>query len=178
MNIINDSVAASPVYAEATRSTTRRTVIAAALGNGLEFFDFTVYSFFAILIGKLFFPLGNELDALMLSLATFGVGFVARPLGSVMIGAYADRAGRKSALTLTIGLMALGTGVIGLAPTYATIGLAAPMLIVCGRLLQGFRVPCDSRPPVDLPGDDGRRRLERADYVVQPSRIRDDSWRI
>ncbi|NYH27149.1 MFS transporter [Paraburkholderia bryophila] len=116
----------------------RRTIVAATLGNGLEFFDFTVYSFFAALIGKLFFPAGSEAGALMMSLATFGVGFVVRPLGSIVIGAYADRAGRKQALVLTVSLMALGTGMIGLAPTYASIGLAAPALIVFGRLLQGF----------------------------------------
>ncbi|WP_028225519.1 MFS transporter [Paraburkholderia ferrariae] len=127
-------------HAAATRSTPgrRTTVLAAALGNGLEFFDFTVYSFFASIIGKLFFPAGDELASLMMSLATFGVGFVMRPLGGVAIGAYADRAGRKPALLLTVSLMALGTGLIGLAPSYAQIGMAAPALIVFGRLLQGF----------------------------------------
>ena len=120
------------------RHASRRTVFAAALGNGLEFFDFTVYSFFAAVIGKLFFPAGSDVGALMMSLATFGVGFVVRPLGSIVIGAYADRVGRKQALVLTVSLMALGTGMIGLAPTYATIGLAAPAIIVLGRLLQGF----------------------------------------
>ncbi|WP_322015230.1 MFS transporter [Paraburkholderia sp. J12] len=126
--------------AAATRGTPRRRtmVLAAALGNGLEFFDFTVYSFFASIIGKLFFPAGDELASLMMSLATFGVGFVMRPLGGVAIGAYADRAGRKPALLLTVTLMALGTGLIGLAPSYAQIGMAAPALIVLGRLLQGF----------------------------------------
>ena len=120
------------------RRASRTTVMAAALGNGLEFFDFTVYSFFAALIGKLFFPVGSELGSLMLSLATFGVGFVVRPLGSIVIGAYADRAGRKPALMFTVSMMALGTGLIGLAPTYAQIGIAASALIVLGRLLQGF----------------------------------------
>jgi len=112
--------------------------MAATLGNGLEFFDFTIYSFFAVLIGKLFFPADTELGALMMSLATFGVGFVVRPLGSIVIGRYADRVGRKQALVLTVLIMALGTGMIGLAPTYASIGLAAPVIIVLGRLLQGF----------------------------------------
>ena len=112
--------------------------MAATLGNGLEFFDFTIYSFFAVLIGKLFFPADTELGALMMSLATFGVGFVVRPLDSIVIGRYADRVGRKQALVLTVLIMALGTGMIGLAPTYASIGLAAPVIIVLGRLLQGF----------------------------------------
>ncbi|MFM0075826.1 MFS transporter [Paraburkholderia sediminicola] len=140
MNAIQHTASDDAIHAtDATESRTlRRTIFAAALGNGLEFFDFTVYSFFAALIGKLFFPAGSELGALMMSLATFGVGFVVRPLGSIVIGAYADRVGRKQALVLTVSLMALGTGMIGLAPTYATIGLAAPAIIVLGRLLQGF----------------------------------------
>ncbi|WP_321856144.1 MFS transporter [Burkholderia cenocepacia] len=135
MSTLNRAAAAQTIDA---RRAMRRTVAAAALGNGLEFFDFTVYSFFAVLIGRLFFPASSDTGALMLSLATFGVGFVARPLGSVAIGAYADRVGRKPALVLTVSLMALGTGIIGFAPTYAQIGIAAPLLIVIGRLLQGF----------------------------------------
>ncbi|WP_322052460.1 MFS transporter [Paraburkholderia bannensis] len=136
MNVVHEHAAASP---SATSARTSRTmVLAAALGNGLEFFDFTVYSFFSALIGQLFFPAHDALSSLMMSLATFGVGFVVRPLGGVTIGAYADRAGRKPALILTVLLMALGTGLIGLAPTYAQIGLFAPALIVLGRLLQGF----------------------------------------
>lgn len=116
----------------------RGTIVAATLGNGLEFFDFTVFSFFAVSIGKLFFPVGTPIGALMASLTAFGVGFLVRPLGSIVIGAYADRAGRKAALMLTVSMMTLGTGTIALAPTYATIGLAAPVLVVLGRLLQGF----------------------------------------
>ncbi|CAM2167288.1 MFS transporter [Burkholderia orbicola] len=135
MSTLNRAAAAQTIDA---RRAMRRTVAAAALGNGLEFFDFTVYSFFAVLIGRLFFPASSDAGALMLSLATFGVGFVARPLGGVAIGAYADRVGRKPALVLTVALMALGTGIIGFAPTYAQIGIAAPLLIVIGRLLQGF----------------------------------------
>nr|WP_231752986.1 MFS transporter [Burkholderia sp. TSV86] len=139
--LAHDANATALAHTEDTideRRARRRTVAAAALGNGLEFFDFTVYSFFAALIGKLFFPATTDIGALMVSLATFGVGFVARPLGSIAIGAYADRAGRKPALVLTVGLMALGTGMIGFAPTYAAIGVAAPVLVVTGRLLQGF----------------------------------------
>ena len=136
MNAINQS--GTVAHAAPSGRAIRSTIVAAALGNGLEFFDFTVYSFFAALIGKLFFPADSELGSLMLSLAMFGVGFIVRPLGSIVIGAYADRAGRKPALVLTVSMMALGTGMIGFAPTYASIGLAAPVLIVCGRLLQGF----------------------------------------
>lgn len=135
MNVVHERAAS---HSATPARTSRTMVLAAALGNGLEFFDFTVYSFFSALIGQLFFPAHDALSSLMMSLATFGVGFVVRPLGGVVIGAYADRAGRKPALIFTVLLMALGTGLIGLAPTYAQIGLFAPALIVLGRLLQGF----------------------------------------
>jgi MFS transporter, MHS family, proline/betaine transporter len=131
MNAVNASATS------ATR-TRRSTVFAAVLGNGLEFFDFTVYSFFGPIIGKLFFPAEDAFASLLMSLAVFGVGFVVRPLGGVTIGLFADRAGRKPALLLTVAMMALGTGLIGLAPSYEQIGIAAPVLIVLGRLLQGF----------------------------------------
>ena len=116
----------------------KQLIFAATIGNALEFFDFTVYSFFALTIGKLFFPTMSSYGQLLASVATFGVGFVMRPLGGVVIGAYADRAGRKPAMTLTIFMMALGCALIGLAPTYAQIGVAAPIIIVFARLLQGF----------------------------------------
>ncbi|MDM0068193.1 MFS transporter [Variovorax sp. J31P207] len=118
--------------------TRRKTIVATTIGNALEFFDFTVYGFMALLIGKLFFPTSTAYGQLLLTAATFGVGFIMRPLGGIVIGAYADRAGRKKAMTLTIFLMALGCALIALAPTYARIGVAAPMLIVLARLIQGF----------------------------------------
>jgi MFS family permease len=111
---------------------------AAILGNALEFYDFTVYAAFAVWLAKAFFPADNPTTSLLLTVATFGVGFVARPLGGIVIGAYADRFGRKPAMTLTIWLMALGTGMIGLLPTYDQIGMLAPVLLVLARLLQGF----------------------------------------
>lgn len=116
----------------------RRAVFAAVLGNWLEFFDFTVYALFAVMIGKQFFPVESVSGQLLLSLATFGVGFLMRPLGGIVIGSYADRVGRKAALTLTMMLMAIGTGIIGFTPSYEQIGLAAPLLVVFARLLQGF----------------------------------------
>ena len=116
----------------------RRTIVATTVGNALEFFDFTVYGFLALTIGKLFFPTFSAYGQLLATVASFGVGFVMRPLGGIVIGAYADRAGRKAAMTLTIFLMALGCAVIALAPTYAQIGVAAPVLIVLARLIQGF----------------------------------------
>jgi MFS transporter, MHS family, proline/betaine transporter len=120
------------------RLSRKQLIAAATIGNALEFFDFTVYSFFALTIGKLFFPNMSSYGQLLASVATFGVGFVMRPLGGVVIGAYADRAGRKPAMTLTIFMMALGCMLIGLAPTYEQIGVAAPTIIVFARLLQGF----------------------------------------
>ncbi len=115
-------------------------VFAAVLGNGFEFFDFTVYATFLGMIGQAFFPSENILVSDLASAATFGVGFVARPLGGALIGAYADRAGRKPAMTLSIALMAIGSGIIAVTPGYATIGVWAPILLVVARLFQGFAV--------------------------------------
>ena len=117
-----------------------RGVFAAVLGNGFEFFDFTVYATFLGIIGQAFFPSDNVLASDLASAATFGVGFVARPLGGALIGAYGDRAGRKPAMTLSIGLMAIGSGIIALTPGYETIGVLAPILLIIARLLQGFAV--------------------------------------
>lgn len=116
----------------------RRTIVATTIGNALEFFDFTIYGFLALVIGRLFFPTFDSYGQLLLTVASFGVGFIMRPLGGIVIGAYADRAGRKKAMTLTIFLMALGCAMIAATPTYAQIGVAAPVLIVLARLIQGF----------------------------------------
>jgi MFS family permease len=133
-----------PAQAAATHTSTRRSrakaIFAITLGNGLEFFDFTVYSFFASIIGSLYFPVHGSLNQLMLAVGSFGVGFVVRPIGGVVIGAFADRVGRKAAMTLTLWLMALGSALIAFAPTYKQIGLAAPALILLARLVQGFAV--------------------------------------
>ena len=116
----------------------RRGVAAAVIGNTLEFYDFTTYAFFAVTIGKTFFPTGDAWISLLASVAIFGVGFVTRPIGGVFIGAYADQAGRKPAMILTIALMAVGMLMLALTPGYDTIGVAAPILVVLGRLIQGF----------------------------------------
>lgn len=121
-----------------TRSDTWRTVVAASIGNALEWFDLVVYGFFAVVISKLFFPAGNDTVSLLLTLGTFGVSFFMRPLGAIVLGAYADRAGRKAALTLSILLMMVGTLIIAILPTYQSIGLAAPLILVVARLMQGF----------------------------------------
>lgn len=115
----------------------RRVVAASVVGNAFEWFDFAIYGIFAVTIAKLFFPADNPAASLLLTLATFGVGFAVRPIGGVLLGMYGDRVGRKKALSVTILLMAIGTGVIGFLPTYAAIGIAAPILMVLARLIQG-----------------------------------------
>jgi len=115
-----------------------RAVAAVVIGNWLEFYDFLVFTFFALMIGDAFFPGESEIVRLLGALATFGIGFVTRPVGAAIIGAYADRVGRRAALTLTLLLMALGSGLVGLTPTYAQIGLLAPIILLIARLIQGF----------------------------------------
>ncbi|WP_425129117.1 MFS transporter [Burkholderia gladioli] len=116
----------------------RSAVIAAVIGNALEWYDFTVFSFMVVVIAELFFPSSSEYASLLLTTATFGVAFFMRPIGGIVLGLYADRAGRKAALSLVILLMTAGIFLIAAAPTYAAIGIGAPLLIVFGRLLQGF----------------------------------------
>ena len=123
--------------ADARPQLDRWAIAATVAGNALEFYDFLAYSFFAVYIGRAFFPTG-DFASLLLSLATFGVGFVTRPLGGVLIGTFADRAGRRPALILTIGLMAVGTLAIAVTPSYASIGIAAPLILVASRLVQGL----------------------------------------
>ena len=113
-------------------------VVRVASGNFLEMYDFMVYGYYAIFIAKAFFPTGNEFSSLMLSLATFGAGYLMRPLGALVLGAYADRHGRRKGLILTLSLMSFGTLSIACLPGYGTIGLFAPLLILIGRLVQGF----------------------------------------
>jgi len=115
-----------------------RDIARVAVGNFLEMYDFMVYGYYAIYIAKAFFPTGSEFLSLMLSLATFGAGFLMRPLGAIVLGAYIDRAGRRKGLIVTLGLMAAGTFSIAVIPDYATIGILAPLLVVAGRLIQGF----------------------------------------
>ncbi|WP_268800630.1 MFS transporter [Pseudomonas huanghezhanensis] len=107
-------------------------------GNFLEMFDFMVYGFYATAIAKTFFPADSEFASLMLSLATFGAGFLMRPLGAIFLGAYIDRHGRKKGLVITLAMMAMGTVLIACVPGYATLGVAAPLIVLVGRLLQGF----------------------------------------
>jgi len=113
-------------------------VVRVAAGNFLEMYDFMVFGYYAAAIGRTFFPKGSEFASLMLSLATFGVGFLMRPLGALVLGTYIDRRGRRAGLILTLMLMSAGTFSIAVVPGYNLIGIAAPLLVVAGRLLQGF----------------------------------------
>jgi metabolite-proton symporter len=113
-------------------------VIRVSSGNFLEMYDFFIYGYFAVYIARTFFPTGNEFSSLMLSLGTFAAGFLMRPLGALVLGSYIDRKGRRAGLILTLSLMAVGTLTISLTPGYQTIGLLAPLLVVIGRLIQGF----------------------------------------
>jgi MFS transporter, MHS family, proline/betaine transporter len=136
----SDSPSATADNAAITESRMRRRVVLASiLGNGLEWFDFVSYGYFASIIAKVFFPADSNLS-LMLTYATFAVGFVVRPIGGVMIGAYADRQGRRRALSLLIVMMAFGTLTLGLTPSFATIGIAAPIIVVLGRVVQGISI--------------------------------------
>jgi len=113
-------------------------VIRVSSGNFLEMYDFMVFGYYASAIGRAFFPSNNPFLTLMLSLMTFGAGFLMRPLGAIVLGAYTDRHGRRAGLLLTLGLMSVGILSIACTPGYATIGLLAPLLVLLGRLLQGF----------------------------------------
>jgi len=115
-----------------------RTIFNVTSGNFLEMYDFMVFGYYATAIAKTFFPGDDPFASLMLTLMTFGAGFLMRPLGAIILGAYIDHHGRRKGLLLTLGLMAIGTLTIALVPGYATLGAAAPILILLGRLLQGF----------------------------------------
>jgi MHS family proline/betaine transporter-like MFS transporter len=116
----------------------RRAVTAASVGQFFELYDFSIYGFFAPEIGRAFFPAADPLTQLIAAFATYGVGFLMRPVGAIVVGAYGDRVGRKAALVFTVGLMGLATGLVALLPTYNQIGILAPVLLVILRLAQGF----------------------------------------
>jgi MFS transporter, MHS family, citrate/tricarballylate:H+ symporter len=123
---------------EASNSSKGATVLRVTSGNFLEMFDFFLFGFYATHIAKAFFPSENEFASLLLTFLTFGVGFLMRPLGAIFLGAYVDRVGRRQGLIVTLAIMAVGTILIALVPGYATIGVLAPVLVLVGRLLQGF----------------------------------------
>jgi MFS transporter, MHS family, proline/betaine transporter len=113
-------------------------IVATSIGNALEFYDLVVYGYFASTLSKLFFPTTDKTVSLLLTLGTFALSYLARPVGAFVLGSYSDRKGRKASLTLSIAMMTLGTGMVALMPGYATIGVLAPIGIFASRLLQGF----------------------------------------
>jgi MFS transporter, MHS family, proline/betaine transporter len=117
-----------------------RMIVAATIGNVLEWFDFVVYGFFAVTIAQVFFPAGDPTVSLLITFGAFGLAYFVRPLGAIVIGGFTDRAGRKAGLLLSIALMMVGTTLMAVTPGYATIGIAAPIIITLARLLQGFSV--------------------------------------
>ncbi|MDZ7283134.1 MFS transporter [Sphingomonas sanguinis] len=123
---------------DARRKSAFKSIFIVASGNFLEMFDFMVFGYYATYISKAFFPTGSDFASLMLTLMTFGAGFLMRPVGALVLGAYIDKHGRRQGLLLTLGLMAFGTLAIAATPTYAQIGLAAPVIILLGRLVQGL----------------------------------------
>jgi MFS family permease len=184
------------------RGLRKRHIAAVMIGGIVEYYDFVVFTFFAIQIGKAYFPASSEFASLMLSLATFGIGFAMRPLGGMILGAYADRAGRRAAMTLTLVLMGLSIVALAVIPPYAAIGIAAPILAVIARLVQGFALGGEdragdrvhprrlARPPawavrLVLRAVLGRRRTCSArlsgwllSWILTPEMLEADGWRI
>jgi MHS family proline/betaine transporter-like MFS transporter len=145
MNDIASPAAAAAVSPDSaappmSKGMIRRIIFSSSVGNALEWFDFSVYGYFAGIIAKQFFPMHDEWLSTLLAIATFGISFLMRPIGAVVLGIYGDRKGRKAALTLAIALMMAGTLTMAVMPPYAMIGLAAPVLILVARLVQGFAV--------------------------------------
>jgi MHS family proline/betaine transporter-like MFS transporter len=118
--------------------TQKRAVIASLIGNYVEWYEFTVYAFMAGVIGELFFPSSDKMTSLLASYAVFGLAFIARPLGGIIFGHIGDRSGRRGALAAIVILLSLATGALGVLPTYAAIGIAAPALLVVCRIVQGL----------------------------------------
>ncbi|TPG40623.1 MFS transporter [Sphingomonas koreensis] len=121
-----------------TRRDSIKSVFIVSSGNFLEMYDFMVFGYYAKYIGQAFFPTGSELASILLSLMTFGAGFLMRPVGAIVLGSFIDRHGRRKGLLLTLALMGIGTLSIACMPSYAQIGLAAPLLVLVGRLVQGL----------------------------------------
>jgi MFS transporter, MHS family, proline/betaine transporter len=117
-----------------------RLIVAASLGNALEFYEILVYIYFTVTISKVFFPAADRAVSILVTLGTVGISYLARPVGAILLGDYGDRRGRKRALTLSIALMTIGTGLMTVMPSYETLGLLSPILVIVARLLQGFSV--------------------------------------
>lgn len=138
--MITDStvVPAGGIAKGESRKSVSRLILATSIGNALEFFDLIVYGYFATILARQFFPVHDRTVSLLLTLGTFALSYLARPIGALALGSYSDRKGRKASLTLSISMMTLGTAMVALMPPYATIGVLAPIGIFISRLLQGF----------------------------------------
>lgn len=153
----------------APRRASRKEVVAVVLGAAVEFFDFSAYATFAIMIGNVFFPSETPFMSLLLSVSVFGIGFIVRPLGAIFIGSYADRAGRKPAMLLTMALMTIGTGGLVFLPGYETIGIAAPILLVLIRMMQGLAWGGEAGPATTFimeAAPDGKRAFYASWQIV------------
>ncbi len=124
--------------AGAAKRNITKLIVATSIGNALEWYDITVYGYFAAYLSKAFFPNSDPTISILLTFGTFGLSYLIRPIGGVVLGAYADRHGRKASLMISIVMMTLGTLVIALMPTYETIGMLAPITVLAARLVQGF----------------------------------------
>ena len=121
----------------------KRNILAAVIGNALEWYDFLVFAFMTPIVAKLFFPSNpndpsDDLNKILMTTAVFGVGFFMRPVGGILLGLYGDRKGRKAAMVMVTAIMAVAIALITFAPTYQGVGIWAPIFIVLARLLQGF----------------------------------------
>jgi MHS family proline/betaine transporter-like MFS transporter len=128
----------TPDLAPSRGKNVTRLVVATSLGNALEWFDISVYAYFAVYLSKAFFPNESQTTSLLLTFGSFALSFLARPIGGVLLGTYADRYGRKASLLLSIAMMTFGTLAVACMPTFAQIGVLAPLLVIVARLVQGF----------------------------------------
>jgi len=133
----SDTIESLP-YSSSSTTLRRKVIVASTIGNAFEWFDFTLFGLFTLVIAQEFFPVASHTGSLLLGTATLGVAFIFRPIGGIVFGVYADRVGRKRAVALVVLLMAFATAGLGLIPGYAQIGLGAPLLVVAARILQGF----------------------------------------
>src|SRR5438128_2892486 len=140
------------------RPTLSRMIVAAMIGNVLEWFDFVVYGFFAVTIAEVFFPAHDPTVSMLITFGAFGLAYFVRPLGAIVVGGYTDRAGRKAGLLLSMALMMIGTTLMAVTPGYATIGIAAPIIITLARLLQGFSVGGEFGSAVTFLAEHGGKR--------------------
>ena len=136
------TVSASAELSEATKAGSEKNItkliVATSVGNALEWYDITIYGYFAIYVSKAFFPNDDQTTSLLLTFGTFGLAYLARPIGGIVLGAYADRHGRKSSLLISIVLMTIGTFTVAVMPSFASIGILAPIGVLAARLVQGF----------------------------------------